>query len=143
MVRILIAAAACAGAVATFLPWEAYGSATSDGWNSGGWLSFGAFVVATACALYRPVWAIRVMLVMAGMVAISAAAAKVGQVGSIKKSLMTSLDPASRREGALVNIGLGAWITIASSLAMIFGGLLWRRPKPGRQQELPRATLVS
>jgi hypothetical protein len=143
VIRILIVAAACGGAAATFLPWEVYGSQTYDGWASGGWLSFGAFLVAAACALYRPLWAVRVLLVIAGMVAITAAAAKVGHVGAIKKSLTLSLDPSSRREGELVNIGVGAWITIASSITMIFGGLLWRRPKPGylRPPELPRATV--
>ena len=140
--RVFVLLAALGGAAATFLPWQIIGRTVHDGWHSTGTISFVAFVIALACAAYKPMWYVRVALFVLAMVALSGAVKTIGEIGYIQKTLSRSLDAASRREAALYNIGTGAWLAVAASLGLVFGAFLWKRPKPGMAAALPKAKLV-
>jgi hypothetical protein len=142
--RFVILAAAVAGIAATFLPWDAFDRHSVDGTASHGWISFGAFVVAAACAMYRPSWWIRGVLIVTAGVAVAAAMIKIRQQGLFVDLYASSPDVELRKLTIQIRPGHGVHLVIGASLLLVLGALMWRPRRPGEQPppQLPRATIL-
>ncbi len=143
-VRYVILAAAIAGAAATFLPWDAFDRYSIDGRSSRGWVSFGAFLVAGACALYRPSWWIRGVLMLAAGVAVAIAMIKIREQTMFVELYASSPDVEMRKLTIQIRPGHGVHLVIGMSLLLVLGALMWRPSRPGEQPppKLPRARIV-
>jgi hypothetical protein len=130
---------------ATFLPWDAFDRYSVDGRASHGWISFGAFLVAAACAMYRPSWWIRGVLVLAAGAAVSAAMIRIGQQELFVEHYASSPDVEMRKLTIQIRPGHGVHLVIGASLLLVLGVLMWRPTRPGEQPppKLPRARVLS
>lgn len=123
--RKVIAIAAGAGALATFLPWAHLGMISIDGTLGIGWDSFVLFAVCAAIALFTPgrpqpihvAWRVLVVMLASSAIVIVLHFRSAAGIGD--------------SEGSVVELGAGAYLVILAGITSVIAASMFGHRVPG------------